>query len=384
MMDASNTTTPGRSANCTHLAHIDCPGGGQVWVEGTTLYIGHMRNPSGTTIVDVADPRKPKIIARIDVPDGWHSHKVRVSGDIMIVNHEKLGQDGDRDFGGGLAVYDVSKPAEPKMISKWVTGGRGVHRYDFDGRYAYISPTAEGYIGNIVMILDLVDPANPVEVGRWWIPGQHAAGGEDYPWDNWTSPRCHHPIRRGNRLYVSYWHHGLFILDISDMSKPKAIAAVNTSPAFPHPTHTCLPFKEPIKGRDIMIVADEDVAKLWPAPPAFTWVYDITVETLPTPIATWQVPGLDTDGAPQPPMTGCHQPSERFAGTVIPFAWFAQGLRLVDFADPFAPKEVGHFLPDTPTGSERPSSNDVTIDSRGLIYLVDRIHGVDIIETNAF
>ena len=28
---------------------FDCPGGGQVWVEGTTLYVGHMRPPSGTT-----------------------------------------------------------------------------------------------------------------------------------------------------------------------------------------------------------------------------------------------------------------------------------------------------------------------------------------------
>jgi hypothetical protein len=99
------------------------------------------------------------------------------------------------------------------------------------------------------------------------------------------------------------------------------------------------------------------------------------------PIATFQVPGLDVDGSPQPAMSGCHQPAERFRGTVIPFAWFAQGLRLVDIADPFAPREVGHFLPDPAPGEERPSSNDVTVDDRGLIYLVDRVRGVDIIET---
>ena len=98
------------------------------------------------------------------------------------------------------------------------------------------------------------------------------------------------------------------------------------------------------------------------------------------PIATFQVPGLDVDGSPQSPMSGCHQPSERFRGTVIPFAWFAQGLRLVDIADPFAPREVGHFLPDPADGEDRPSSNDVTVDDRGLIYLVDRVRGVDIIE----
>lgn len=367
--------------NTKLLSHIDCPGGGQVWMDGTTLYIGHMREPAGTTIVDMSDPRKPRQIARLDVPAGWHSHKVRVANEIMVVNHEKLGTQGDPEFGGGLAIYDVKNPADPRLITKWMTSGRGVHRYDFDGRYAYISPTAEGYVGNIVMILDLQDPANPQEVGRWWIPGQWQAGGEDYPWDDWVPPRCHHPMRRGDRLYVSYWHHGFFILDISDMSRPSLISAVNTSPSFPHPTHTCLPMPHPLKGRDVMIVADEDVAKIWDSAPAFMWIYDITNEANPTAISTFQVDGVDVDGAPQPPMTGCHQPSERFSSTVIPFAWFAQGLRLIDIADPFKPREVGHFIPDIPTGYDRPSSNDVTIDDRGLVYLVDRQHGVDIIET---
>jgi hypothetical protein len=370
-------------SNTTLLSHIDCPGGGQVWVDGNTLYVGHMRPTSGTTIIDIADPRAPKTIAKIAVRDGWHSHKVRVASDIMIVNQEKFGKSSRTEIGGGLDIYDVSRPDAPKLISEWRTVGGGVHRFDFDGRYAYISPTAEGYIGNIVMILDLADPAKPVEVSRWWIPGQWEGGGEAYPWKDWVSPRCHHPLRQGDRLYVSYWHHGFVILDIADMSKPKLVSHFNTSPVFPHPTHTCLVMPELLKGRKIMVVADEDVAKLWPAPPSFTWTYDITREDLPVPISTFQVPGLDKDGSPQPAMTGCHQPSERFAGTVIPFAWFAQGLRLVDFADPFAPKEVGYFVPDAAPGADRASSNDVTIDERGLIYLVDRVNGVDVIEASA-
>ena len=368
--------------NTSLLSHIDCPGGGQVWVEGTILYVGHMRWPSGTSIYDVADPYKPRLIARIDVPEGWHSHKVRVADGIMIVNHEKLGQNGAAEFGGGLAVYDVSHPSQPKLISKWKTAGRGVHRYDFDGRYAYISPTAEGYIGNIVAILDLADPSHPAEIARWWIEGQNPGGGEAYPWSReLPMPRCHHPLRLGDRLYVSYWHHGFFILDISDLSRPTLVSQVNSSPSFPHPTHTCLPIPQLLRQRKIMVVADEDVAKLRPAPPSFAWIYDITDERNPLPIATYQVAGLDSDGAPQPPMMGCHQPSERFNGTVIPFAWFAQGLRLVDIADPAAPREVGHYLPDAPPGADLPSSNDVTIDDRGIVYLVDRINGVDIIET---
>ena len=174
--------------------------------------------------------RSRRLLARIDIPEGWHSHKVRAANGIMIVNHEQLGKAGRRISAAGSAIYDVSKPAAPKLITKWMTAGKGVHRYDFDGRYAYISPTAEGYIGNITMILDLADPAKPKEVGRWWIPGQWQAGGEAYPWGDGVAPRCHHPLRVGDRLYVSYWHHGLYILDISDMAKPKAIAQLNTQP----------------------------------------------------------------------------------------------------------------------------------------------------------
>jgi hypothetical protein len=373
-----------RQTNTALLSHIDCPGGGQVWVDGTTLYVGHMRPTSGTTIIDIADPRSPRVIAKIAVRDGWHSHKVRVCGGIMVVNQERFGKSSPSEVGGGIDIYDVADPANSKLISEWRTVGGGVHRFDFDGRYAYISPTAEGFVGNIVMILDLADPSRPVEVSRWWIPGQWQGGGEEYPWHDWVSPRCHHPLRHDDRLYVSYWHHGFVILDISDLSKPTLVSHYNTSPAFPHPTHTCLVMPKPLKGRNVMVVADEDVAKLWPAAPSFSWVFDITKERFPVPISTFQVPGLDPDGAPQPPMTGCHQPSERFAGTIVPFAWFAQGLRLVDFADPFSPQEIGCFVPEAAPGADRPSSNDVTIDDRGLIYLVDRINGVDIIEASVF
>lgn len=361
------------------LAHVDCDGGGQVWVDGTTLYVAHMRPPSGTSIFDVADPRRPRLLAEIPMPQGWHSHKVRAQDGIMLCNHEKF-RDGDAAFGAGLAIYDVAEPGRPKSIAKWRTEGSGVHRFDFDGRYAYLSPTAAGIVGNIVLILDLLDPARPVEVGRWWIPGQNVGAGEDYPWDGYPAPRCHHPLRLGDRLYVSYWHHGFFILDIADLSRPRLVSALNTSPAHPHPTHTCLPLPMQLKGRRIMVVADEDVAKLRASPPAFAWIYDITDERQPLPIATFQPEDHDADGAPQPPMSGCHQPAERFQGTLLPFAWFARGLRLCELRDPFRPREVGFFEPDVPPGCERASSNDVTVDARGIAYLTDRQRGLDIIE----
>src|ERR1700730_5051446 len=89
--------------------------------------------------------------------------------------------------------------------------------------------------------------------------------------------------------------------------------------------------------------------------------------------------GLD-DGTPQPEFTACHQPSEKVTGTEIPAAWFAYGLRLIDIADPRRAREIGHFLPDVPEGSQRVQSTDVATDDRGLFYLLDRLRGLTILE----
>jgi hypothetical protein len=67
-------------------------------------------------------------------------------------------------------------------------------------------------------------------------------------------------------------------------------------------------------------------------------------------------------------------------GTEIPFAWFAQGLRIIDIKNPHSPKDVAHYVPDPAPGQSRASSNDVTVDDAGLIYLLDRVHGVTILE----
>jgi len=65
------------------VGHIDVAGGGQVWVEGNTLFVGHMKNPNGTSIFDVSDPKNPKPLAAVPMPEGWHSHKVRVANDPL-------------------------------------------------------------------------------------------------------------------------------------------------------------------------------------------------------------------------------------------------------------------------------------------------------------
>ena len=93
----------------------------------------------------------------------------------MLVNREifPIGRI-DPNFKGGLEVFDVSNPSKPTRITTWAA--RGMHRFTFDGRYVYGSPELDGYLGNIVSIIDFQNPAKPQEVGRWWMPGQWTAG----------------------------------------------------------------------------------------------------------------------------------------------------------------------------------------------------------------
>jgi hypothetical protein len=97
-----------------------------------------------------------------------------------------------------------------------------------------------------------------------------------------------------------------------------------------------------------------------------------------SPVGSYQVPGIE--GKRNPQMTGCHQPIETITGTEVPVAWFANGMRLLDLSNPHAIKEIGSWMPDPAPGETRACSNDIYQDSRGLIYLCDRVRGLSILE----
>src|SRR5262245_62143682 len=141
-----------RKVDFRQIAYAAIPGGGQVVVDGNYCYVGQMAPPHGTSILDISDPRKPRVVAEIEVPWNTHSHKVRVRNGIMLVNQEAwpINEPPRIGFEPGLRIYDVSKPEKPREIGFFRTARRGVHRYDFDGRYAYISSEMKGFDGYIV------------------------------------------------------------------------------------------------------------------------------------------------------------------------------------------------------------------------------------------
>ena len=307
--------TPGR-ARAAPASWFDCAGGGQVVVEKSSLTVAIWKNPHGT-LSWTLPIRNVEQLASISMPTGTHSHKVRVVGDLMVTNRESAACGGVErpDTAEGYHAGSVSTTCptgEPGSLPIGILQTARARPTPaactalISTAVRYISPTLDGYVGNIVMILDLKDPGRPEEVGRWWMPGQWTAGGEKPTWRG-DAHKCHHPLRHGNRLYTSYWHGGLVILDIDDLSKPKFVSGLDWSPPFPWPTHTCLriPFK--IANRDFMLVTDEDVFRMedYPKyPAAFLWMVDITDEKHPQPVSTYQVE--DMPDTPQPRMTGCH------------------------------------------------------------------------------
>jgi hypothetical protein len=396
--------TPQLARNVKRLSRLELPGAGQIYVAGKYAYVGHITNNErlGTSILDVSDPRQPKLLTQISVDEPEsHSHKARVIGDLMIVNVEqnmgksgRKGVDGPAETSayahGGFKLYDVSDRTRPKLIKHVKTHGRGVHRFDMDQHYAYISTEMEGYVGNILVTYDIRDPARPQEVSRWWMPGQHVAGGEKPTWQG-RRHRLHHALRFGDELWAGCWHGGLAVIDVADIRKPRTLGAYNYHPPFPEPTHTFMPLPQRINGRRIAVAIDEEdhahsadeLERRKGRPHGCLWVFDVTDIAAMKPLAIFEVSELDSPWSRATPARfGAHQFQEHMKGTLVYCAWFSGGLRIVDVADPMAPQEVGWFIPEPAAGKPAPQTNDVDVDERGLVYIVDRYTGFDILEFN--
>jgi hypothetical protein len=426
MNDPASPPSAQLARNVRRLSRLEIPGGGQVVVQGRYAYVGHMKPPHGTTIVDVADPAHPQVVATIPLTDSRsHTHKVRVAGDVMVTNVEMnnrhllrrgaaklaeaesklsnaLGRPATeselatemkvkpaeialiRDFlrvgyhDGGFRTWDISDKARPRLLHHQKTFGFGVHRFDMDEKYAYISTEMEGFVGNILVIYDLARPEKPEEIARWWMPGQHTAGGEKPTWSGYRN-RLHHALRVGDTLWAACWHAGLRVIDVADIRKPLTIGAYDYHPPFPEPTHTVLrvPFK--VRGRDVAVVFDEEHDHVPGRLHAGMWLFDVTDVASIRPISMFHVSELDSPWA-RVGRFGAHQPAEHMKDTLVYASWFSGGLRIVDIADPALPVEVGHFIPEPTGGQTSPQSNDVDVDDRGLVYLLDRNQGLDILE----
>jgi hypothetical protein len=366
----------------TLVGHADLDGLGDcmhVNVVDGHAYVGHMGHTDlGTSILDVADPEHPRVVAQIPRPPGTHTHKVQVVGDVMLVNHERNRFEATKPqrWSAGVAAYDVSTPSRPRQIGFFPTAGVGTHRMTYwEPPYAYLSASDEGYRGRFLRIVDFGDPANPREVGRWWRPGQHVAAGETDPTttdDPTKGVHIHHALVRGDRAYAGWWDAGLVILDIADLTHPELVSDIHFG-AHSGNTHTALP----VPGRDLLVVTDEQVTAFI-GTQRHVHVVDISDDANPTVVSRLPVP--EGDHHERGIRFGPHNLHEHRPGSLVDpdtvyLTYFAGGIRAYDISDPAAPREIAHLVPEAPPGRDSILFNDVTVTPDRLVYATDRRGG---------
>jgi hypothetical protein len=129
------------------------------------------------------------------------------------------------------------------------------------------------------------------------------------------------------------------------------------------------------------------------------YIVDITNEKTPFPIASFQVPETPGDFCSRGGRFGAHASNENmppmYAKRIVFMSWFNAGVRAVDIRDPYRPREIGYYIPATTSKTDKRcvkietgerckvaiQTNNVEVDDRGYIYIVDRANtGMHILE----
>lgn len=356
------------------------------------MWLAHESAPKNFTGVDVTDLRHPRVIAQTELPHrNVRSNSLEVCGDLMAVAYQ-TSTHGLQP--AGVEMWDISVPEQPRAIGFFDCSGpasRGVHQVWFvDGKTVHFAGGAPDFTPRNLLddqpyrAIDVSDPTNPREIGRWWYPG--TAEGDDAP------PPPRHPVfdsgirahntnvfpNHPDRAYVGYLDGGAFVLDISDMSNITPVTHWNPHPPFPGFTHTVLP----LFSRDLLVVSDEcvhDDGRDWPK---LVWLLDYRRPDNPVPISTLPLPPVE-EHAYRGGRYGAHnlhenRPGPSFRSDEIIFGtYFNGGLRVHDISNALQPKEIAYYVPAAPEGAKLPAIqiNDVYVDEHRTIYIVDRFGG---------
>ncbi|WP_366932173.1 hypothetical protein [Mesorhizobium sp.] len=382
------------------------PDGCQIMVENGVAYVGHLFS-KGVSVIDVSNPQAPRPLNFLPVnPASWSIH-LQTHGDLMLVAEEfdlstlpdgeakmrqytrqgldsrAFGRRGE-DYSAGLRVYDISDAANPKSIAFMEVDGLGLHRLWWDGgRYAYASALLDGYTDHILIIIDLDKPSKPVEVGRWWLPGMWAAGGEALQTNSRVA--LHHAVVSGDTAYGSWRDAGITLLDVGDRQNPGLIAHRNWSPPFGGATHSALPLPD----RNLLIVADEARDEPSREQMKHTFVLDIRHPGNPATIATLPTPSDQnylTKGGQFGPHNLWENRPGKFVSSSIIFATYQNaGVRAFDLSNPFRPEELGFFVPGQSAASRKSEAGkgtlhsvDAFVDADGRVYVTDFFGGLHI------
>jgi hypothetical protein len=399
--------------------------------------------PDGVSIVDVTDPRHPKQLFHLPGIEGNDSSMVRACQGPTFQNGVRVsglpgGKPGHTYIlraHGQLEhdIWDTTDPSHPTLVSVVVTGLQRTHKnwWECDTGIAYLvaNKTSEGWhTGQHLKIFDLSNPAAPKYIRDYGLLGQNPQ--TKVTQTPYTAATVHGPISvpSHNRVYLpnGVGSNGSIqivdrakLLDTSGLAPSELlnptdaeilapqVSIINMSPD--QGGHTAFPvygIPQPEfadfdagKTRDVLVVTSEATSNFCEEAPHFGFLLDITDDSHPWPLSSLRV--NDDDGNPpfceRGPRFGTHAANENFYapyyGKLTFISYFDAGVRVFDIRDPVHPKQVGHFIPPV-NANVQPScnaantlcrtdisTNNVELDTRNLIYIVDRIGGgADILE----
>lgn len=355
-------------------------------------YIGHhggradnpltgVAEPNGTSILDVTDPRAPRLVAHIPGEPGGGAQMVRVCAGSEL---PKAGRGKFyllRTYGNSAhEVWDVAEPSRPRRVSVVASGLSGTHKnwWECDSGIAYLVSGVPGWrTHRMTQVFDLSEPARPRHVRDFGLPGQQPGALGPVPIG------LHGPIStgpKGNRVYFGYGTNAHGVLQIVDRAKLLAGAREPTEANLLHPqvgrldlppaygAHTTFPIPG-LGGRDYVLVVNEALTHHCREEHQKVWLVDVTEEAKPVAVSTWMPEGSAEFCARG--RFGAHASNESFAPVyyrrLVFVSWFNAGVRTLDIRDPRNPVEVAYFIP-----AGDPVTNNVEIDERGYIYIVDR------------
>jgi hypothetical protein len=333
-------------------------------------------------------------------------------------------------------VYDVTDPSNPTLVKTVVSKLKGTHKswWECDTGIAHLvsdgtglstaSPPFPNWRTNrMTQIFDLSNPADPKFIRNYGLVGQEPGSTGPVP------TGVHGMIVLGDRVYFGHGTGANGILQIVDRTKllnpdsPSPSFQTNPTPAdlrAPQlgrmdtpPTmgaHTVFPvIQQPVpefakntkgKVRDFIVLVNEAAANECQENQQLVYMVDITTPSKPMGIANFQVPEASGNFCSRGGRFGSHSSNESFTsvfyGKLMFVSYFNAGVRAIDIREPFSPREVAFFIPATtpntdvrcrddgppPTGCKVAiQTNNVEVDDRGFIYIVDRANtGLHILE----
>ncbi|MDP8229384.1 MAG: T9SS type A sorting domain-containing protein [Candidatus Electryoneaceae bacterium] len=163
----------------------------------------------GLAVISIADPENPEQVGYYDTPQ--YSNHVTVSGDYAYLVARY----------GGLRIIDISDPENMEEVG-YLDSFDYAMRLSVSGDYAYVvyypafNHNINEWFGGGLRIIDISDPAQPIEVGYY----NSSLHGSAETWDVTVS---------GDYAYLADRGIGLCVLSVTDPENPRLVGYHRTS-----------------------------------------------------------------------------------------------------------------------------------------------------------